>query len=448
MIIKHITGANNIIGRFVRKPPRLHGINPKLTYEPSGVSFELPRFCSVEMLQARQMNKIALRQAKAGNVARTYSKASTEDLKRLTSDRIEDSFSRVEWTNPKDGKLYNILSQGQTEDGKVLVRILDNEGAFVKEAALTPKTIVIPDDYTETTRVFGLSHGELVTLFAKRHNPFAKYVPISIDRDTIYLKKELDGVFDYLNKGGTVDYISCSYGTPVNAVNKLKMPPRMMKLMEQNYQYDRLADRGIRVLCGGHNASGSQLSQVRELSNNILVTNLKAEGVGSLSDNTGRISDFSLSRNSQLTQHYEVGEFTPRMTKHGLNITGTTGTDIGLPTKYLENLSHNPLIGKPVEKVNHLMTQINLRLKELQKEKFKLFSNGKPLSEVVQEKAKIESKEHIYTQRRIKLLNYINGLQNVNGVYQVPFEKITGTSFATPVRTAKLALNDMMEGVI
>ena len=66
----------------------------------------------------------------------------------------------------------------------------------------------------------------------------------------------------------------------------------------------------------------------------------------------------------------------------------------------------------------------------------------------MQEKAKIESKEHIYTQRRIKLLNYINGLQNVNGVYQVPFEKITGTSFATPVRTAKLALNDMMEGVI
>ena len=57
------------------------------------------------------------------------------------------------------------------------------------------------------------------------------------------------------------------------------------------------------------------------------------------------------------------------MTKHGLNITGTTGTDIGLPTKYLENLSHNPLIGKPVEKVNHLMTQIKFKIERTSKRK-------------------------------------------------------------------------------
>lgn len=76
------------------------------------------------MKQAREMNKIASRQIKSP-ITSNFSKATAEDLRRLTSTSIEDSYSRVQWTNPKDGKIYNLLKQGEREDGKILVRILD-----------------------------------------------------------------------------------------------------------------------------------------------------------------------------------------------------------------------------------------------------------------------------------------------------------------------------------
>lgn len=91
------------------------------------------------------MNKIASRQIKSP-ITSNFSKATAEDLRRLTSTSIEDSYSRVQWTNPKDGKIYNLLKQGETEDGKILVRILDQDGAFVKETTIMPKEIAILDN--------------------------------------------------------------------------------------------------------------------------------------------------------------------------------------------------------------------------------------------------------------------------------------------------------------
>ena len=109
------------------KPSIFHGINPTISYAPSGKTFELPRFCTTEMQTARELNKIASRQIKSSGAVPKYTKAVAEDLRRLTSETIEDSYSRVRWVNPKDGKVYNLLKQGQTDDVKVIVRILDEE---------------------------------------------------------------------------------------------------------------------------------------------------------------------------------------------------------------------------------------------------------------------------------------------------------------------------------
>ena len=90
------------------KPSIFHGINPTLTYEATGKTFALPRFISQEMQQARKLNQIAIRQIKQP-INSSFPKATIEDLRRLTSETIEDSFSRVQWTNPKDGKVYHLL---------------------------------------------------------------------------------------------------------------------------------------------------------------------------------------------------------------------------------------------------------------------------------------------------------------------------------------------------
>ena len=114
------------------KPSIFHGINPTISYPSSGKVYELPRFCTQEMQQARKLNQIAIKQAKQP-ISTTFSKATADDLRRLTSETFEDSFSRVRWTNPRDGKVYYLLKQSETGDGNILVRILDHEGAFINK---------------------------------------------------------------------------------------------------------------------------------------------------------------------------------------------------------------------------------------------------------------------------------------------------------------------------
>ena len=164
----------------------LHGINPSTVID--GEKVLLPRFCSEEMQTAVKMNKQVLHGLRTPN-SRTYSKATAEDLRRLTSDTLEDSYSRVEWTNPKDGKVYNILKQGETKDGKVAVRILDKDGPFVKEAEFTPKIIGINDDFTGFNEYvcYGMSHGNMCLTYAKRNNPFAKYVTFDKDSRMVWI---------------------------------------------------------------------------------------------------------------------------------------------------------------------------------------------------------------------------------------------------------------------
>ena len=430
------------------KPVQIHGINPSLKYETSGKYFELPRFSSVEMQQARMMNKIAIRQIKTP-VNRKYEKATVQDYKRLTSEAIEDTYSRVEWTNPKDGKTYNLIKQGMTDDGKIKVRILDAEGAFIKEAELTPKNIIILDNFQEQTRFFDLSHGDLVSVYARRYNPFANYIKIQKDLTSPDLHADIHAVKEAIKRKGKIDYISFSYSINVKGVKSHKvkisqLPDRMQKLIKQDSsRLDNIKD--ARILCSAGNSNSQE--SAKNITNHLLVSQERIEGVGALS-NSGKIADFSASRNSEITQHYELGEFVPRLTPYGINVTGLKGTDIEINPKLFEAYRHNPLAGKSVERVNNLINKIQTEINNLHKEAVGLFKQKKNISEILNEKQKIDKKIMMYEQRKKKLLDFANQLFRIDGRYEISPEKITGTSFSTPVRSAKLALNDMMEGIL
>lgn len=447
MYIKNFINILNKNNKLGFKTIKVHGINPTIIYERTGKEIELPRFSSPEMLCARTMNKTAIHQIRTP-IIRKYPKASKQDLARLTSQTIEDTYSRAEWLNPKDGKIYNLLKQGETKDGKIIIKILDSEGSFIKEAQIKPKTILIPDNYTEPTDIFGIPHGELTLTYAKRNNPFAKYAKVNFSRNDLINKKDFELIANYLKNCNDVDYISCSYGTKVYYnKKKLNLHKDLISQLEEIQQYDSIA-KNRRILFSANNATDNDYKSISEIANSYLWQNQKVEGVGALNHGLGKVASFSLSRNSSLTQHYELGEFYPKLTKNGLNITELPGTDLPFPNAKLEKLAQNPLIGKPVQKVKQLIAQIDNRINDFEKEKFSLFKHKKTIMEILKEKSQIDKKIELYQQRKKKILSYSNDLINEDGVFNIPFQAITGTSFATPIRTAKLALNDMMEDVI
>lgn len=430
------------------KPEDIHGINPVAIDNSTGKTVELPRFCSVEMLQARTMNKIALHQSQ-NPIIRTYPKASADDLKRLTSETIGDSYARAEWTNPKDGKIYNLLKEGETEDGKILVKILDSEGDFIKNAKLTPKTILIPDNYSEILPFYRITHGDLVLTYARRNNPFAKYVRLTITNDELEAHKDLAKIVQYLDEQGAADYISCSYGLKVGVKRKIRIPKDLKEILQpQSSIYDKLITGNRRVIFAANNASYREYNNSSELSNLYLCANDKVEGVGSLCEKRGKVAPFSISRNSELTQHYELGEFTPKLTKFGINITGLPGTDIPLLNNRLEKHLKNPLLGKSVDRIQNIIKDLNNRIKFLEQEKYALFKSNESFKSLLQKRSILEEKISIYAKRKRKILSNAGELVNIRGEYNIPIETLSGTSFSTPIRTAKLALNDMMEGII
>ena len=410
--------AGNGKSLLYKQPSIFHGINPRLTYPPSGKTFALPRFCSEEMNQARKMNKIATNQIKT-SAQKSYSKASAEDLKRLTSETIEDSYSRVQWTNPKDNKVYNLLKQGTTEDGNVLIRILDEEGKFLKEATIKPKEIAILDNSYGSafeipyiyelggmkkenlpTELGELSHAKAVEIFAKRSNPFARYTIFETGYHSGSSRINNDKVISHLKtlqQGKKYGYVNCSIGSETFDVTET-CEPIYKKVCEEIDKLNSL--RGSRILF----ASGNSRSKAV---NRFLLNSNTAEGVGSL-DKQGVVSIFSSSKNSKFCQHYEQGEFLITQTSNGINITGQAGTDIVFSEK-------NPFVGMKLGDILEACNEKPELWKYMQKLSFK--DGGESYDDIAE-------------------------------LFFPPNMRIAGTSFATPIRTAKLALNDMMQGIL
>lgn len=426
-----------------RQPPVARGINPSLTFLPSGKTFELPRFASVEMQQAQRMNKIATQQIRNPQSS-TFAKATVEDLNRLTSTKLEDTFSRVQWTNPKDGKVYHLLKQGKTEDGKIIIRILDKDGAFVKETAIEPKKIAIIDSKchglsvenpTNIPEIDELTHINAVELFARRNNPFAEYEVIDAGTPIIgskfsYLdENKVINEIQRLQSRNDVNYLNCSFGQDVLSADKTLASENTLKISEE---LDKLADKGVRVLQASGNGDGGSI--VKRTYSAGLLNSKKVEGVGALTDKGG-ISSFSGSRSSRYTQHYEQGEFTLNITPDGVNITGLPGTDIAFSEK-------NPFVGKTLGRIRRFLDS---RPQEYQLINKYGYEEGSRLYRELSEKYK-------------KYDDFINQVHFPNARYECDSDaiaalnlqqlRIEGTSFSAPARTAKLALNDMMEGIL
>ena len=349
-----------------------------LLQEPAAIK----GFDSLKYNVARSMNKLAVASSKSDNIFFTYSNAAPEDLKKLTSKTIDDSYKRVSWVNPKDNKVYHILEEGRNE-GKVQVRILDKDGGFVKNAELTPKNILVFDNFYGLR---GITHGELMETFVKRFNPFANVERMPHKKNLYELlryrgrlpakleEKRFAELAEQMNKGKKVDYISFSEADYMDLGDISGVSGDIIKrdisekpfLHDIKSLYEKITSHGTRIL----GAAGNNERNAENIVNNRLAIN-GVEGVGSLRN--GMIAKDSCSRSEVFTQHYERRDYYPRLIRNddgevlGINVTGILGTDLPL-TFRTEKLLERPAIG--------------------------------------------------------------------------------GTSYATPVRTAKLALNDMLEGIL
>ncbi len=408
----------------------------KAMRESESVAHELPRFSSPEMQMARTLNKIAIHSVKSPKKF-TYPKASHEDLKRLTSTTLEASYQRAVWTNPKDGKIYHLLKEKELDNGNIAIKILNEDGSFHKNAEITPKKILILDNF-DTKDGYGLSHGELVSTFLRRNNPFAKIEEINHGDSYILTGKNLEEfkkIAERINNGEKIDFINCSNGSIVYSTDK--------RFQQDNSLLSQIG-KHTRVLF----ASGNEPNNAKNAANQILVLNKNLEGVGALSPNTGSISTFSASRNSFFTQHYEVGEYRMRPTPHGINITGLPGTDF-VPTKSnLKELQKNMFAGKSVDRVTKFINNIQGRIRDLYSEKSKLYSPNLSISELIEKQKIIDSRMNILQMRKRKIFDALADCQPVNGVYELRNASLSGTSFSTPVRVAKLALNDMLKDIL
>ena len=150
--------------------------------------------------------------------------------------------------------------------------------------------------------------------------------------------------------------------------------------------------------------------------------------------NKGKISSFSGSRSSKYTQHYEKGEYPVTQTPEGVNITGLTGTDIVL--------EKNPFVGKTLGRIRRFIWSVPEESELIQKHGYE---KGKNLYKELSEKYK---KYNVYSSQ----LHFPNAkYEGDNAIAELYIPKninISGTSFSTPTRVAKLALNDMMEGIL
>ncbi len=520
-------------------PQIFHGINPTLTLQ-NGKTIYLPRFLSEEMKTARKMNKAALQELKKP-IDRSFPKATAEDLKRLTDTSFEISGQRTVYTNPRDGKIYHLLSEGKTDDGLAKIRILDANGAFVKTVEVKPQKVVIMDDFVSQSPIHAtysnqypkLSHGDLVNLVAKRTNPFADFETIDIARDKsryayINLYEELETLQKRIDAGEKIDFLSLSIArqfSKENAKESLSMintdaiTAKTTNILNNNDVFEKFPlgifaskNKGkLRVIQGagnnGKNAINADLSYPY------------IEGVGALNPHTKKIAPFSASRNSLYTQHYEQGIFPYVPTSNGLSLSGGLSTDIPLKPE-LHQLAQKYLGKKPTIATTEEHRIINKLKKSCQNEyetaykelyeKLVSTDEKRTLKEIY-EKAKIEMREKSGTQYKKQYdelkqqlqKRVTNAMKTVNipslkeyqkavakleqegkvmrtgfgGEYCIPNKNpysqsytmefgqnktgelqlaiphtdtasLTGTSFATPKRAAKLALDKMLENVL
>lgn len=312
------------------------GKNITLNYKNNGEYFCLPRFFTKEMREARMMNRFAIQDLKSKKVFSDLSKADPKDLIRLIDTSSEANLSRVQWVNPKDGKLYYLLKNGETDSGLPIVRILDENVNFVKEAVLKKRNIVVCEiDIGDKglADFNGLSHSDLTTLFIRKHNPFVetklclidkfsksndeKILKI-IDSDTAALSCAFGASLTYKPRG-FLEKIYYKYFNKKLKINPVSMENKLAKYKSESIiNFDNIP-KNVRVFISSGNNGKNSYNKYLAFKN--------VEGVGSL-DSFGKVADYSASRNSYFTQHYELGEFPTMQVPEGFMLTGSSAIDI------------------------------------------------------------------------------------------------------------------------
>ncbi len=309
--------------------------NPSLSYRPTAPAIDLPRFITENMREARVMNQAVLTQLKSSKKKNAFPKASNADLKILTDKTYTASFQKTVWVNPKNGKSYHLINSGSDKNGRIIVRILDKDGGFVKEIPIKKKKILVFEpESNECSKTLNMRHSDLMSLFVKRYNPFAD-VKVCFWHDKLNLSKE---VLKEIDKDTAA--ISCAFQNaesiiPKNKISKfyyeffnkrVKVTPKhLFESLKQNLDSEikefSVIPQHVRVFMAAGNYGKNSYNRYLVLKN--------VEGVGSL-DCRGKVADFSGSRNSYFTQHYELGEFPVLQTPDGYSFTGTNDIDIPL----------------------------------------------------------------------------------------------------------------------
>ena len=341
-----------------------------------------------------------------------------------------------------------------SKDGQVKIRILNQDGAFVKNATVTPKKIAIFDQFalpSESEKLNGkIEHGDMVKAFAQRNNPYADYTFINLDgRDDWFdfddsHSEKVMTIFEQSGiKNKHLDYLSISLGRDVSVFSEKTFEEQKHVASREPknhfiYFLKEMADKKKRVLISSGNEGKGYVS---------LYLNGQCEGVGALSED-GKIAEYSASRNSGFTQHYELGDYEEKFIYNsdgqiiGKNITGLPGCDFQFKYKELSNEDLNA--------IEELKQQLKVAEHELEKAKNKYkykFWKYKYLKQLKKNVSDISSKINILIQRT--KLEKVNTTEKIaEGFYIEKDWLLNGTSFSTPVRVAKLALNDMMKDII
>ena len=319
----------------------IEGMNPKqilkkvrkrhFVFKPS-IFENVKPFSSSDMKMARTMNKIAIHddyRVRSRNFKPELMDGN--DFVRLTSPALESSYKRAFWVNPKDNKGYHLLDEGRTKDGLQRLRILDEQGVFVKNAEVKPTTVLLGD--MQTDRILfdsyddnALTHTDFINIFARRYNPFAKYKNIKYDSSPDLITKYYDEISKKCDKDTT--FLSTSCGIVIDISDKLpakevkKMMPKLLKDVEPTTALDLMYIKSIpsqvRLLYSSGNSGAKGM--------NGLVALNRVEGVGGL-NKLHKAHEVSSAKNSLFTKHYENMDFNVVRSFGGVNITGLHGTD-------------------------------------------------------------------------------------------------------------------------
>lgn len=477
----------------------IHGINPKITFPATGKSVDLPRFISEEMKTARKMNRTAVNQIKQP-IDRSFLKATAEDFKRLTDNSYEASNLRCAFTNPESGEVFHLLSEGKTKKGLNIIRVLDKDGAYLKTIKVKPKKVVILDDYkwarvgegpsftSDWTR--SMAHGDFVEVMARRNNPFADFeiIPIHDDAKALMSDKKIDHALKILQKridsGEQIDFISCSWGRELDKADLLQyaksknitladlkhaplstdtpgldIDKTLAQFIEKNPH--------IRIIQAAGNGGKDVIATQRVIGN--------VEGVAAL-DKAAHYTKYTSGRNSIYTQHMELGDYEFTATPYGYSLTGGATTEIPFSKKVPDyvlqqhGLQPNLRTKEEIEHIEFLKQQninsaftdctdftdltklfsseskykkeLNAYIDDLRYKKYRLDPVPKNIKEYDYELMLEDNKFVSYIiDKNGNAMLHINGISKDNN-------KLCGTSFAAPIRTAKLSLWEMLKDII